>query len=452
MESINKEKAGKFAESIKSRIGSDSKAGNFFASVKNRMGVGSPEQNAADTYERGMKITPDCISAIENETPVKQYNIAVLRTLLKFERAEGRMQVTNKRVIFRASGRSVGGRTTLQHEYDINEVGGIEARKNYKFSFLYLVFAIIIIALASFITSGPSAFSGITSLVSSKGEDVLEILDLEGTNSEILILGHLYNAYNNEKKAISERKKAEENAVKAMEAREAIQNLVTEYEGNAVTNPTRTYLYGRRYLTPQAILDLAIPERDKAIEGEKTAIAEFETAKKAEKKTVNSRVFAQISLTILGLIFGFGGLILFFVLYKRFGLKLFILIFGNAGFTVCKVATGIFIFGWLFVISVIATIVCVFLFCFRPNLIISIKNKAGKREPIDISRKGTGFSEVIPTEETESAIREIGAIICDFQKSGDSALDKWNKRENRPSQPSVSEQPSYNPPPNFGNV
>jgi hypothetical protein len=51
MESTNKEKVGKFAESIKDQFGSDSKAGIFFESMKNRMGIGDPARNASDTYE-----------------------------------------------------------------------------------------------------------------------------------------------------------------------------------------------------------------------------------------------------------------------------------------------------------------------------------------------------------------------------------------------------------------
>jgi hypothetical protein len=40
----------------------------------------------------------------------------------------------------------------------------------------------------------------------------------------------------------------------------------------------------------------------------------------------------------------------------------------------------------------------------------------------------SGFAEVIPTEETEGAIREIGAIIGDIQKLGDLGLEKWIKK------------------------
>jgi hypothetical protein len=57
--------------------------------------------------------------------------------------------------------------------------------------------------------------------------------------------------------------------------------------------------------------------------------------------------------------------------------------------------------------------------------------------PVDIRRNtifskqkemGVGFDEVIPTEETESVIREVGAMIGDIQKLGDSGLEKWIKQ------------------------
>ena len=36
-----------------------------------------------------------------------------------------------------------------------------------------------------------------------------------------------------------------------------------------------------------------------------------------------------------------------------------------------------------------------------------------------------GYNEVLPTDETEKAIREIGAIINDIQKLGDYGIAKW---------------------------
>jgi hypothetical protein len=102
-----------------------------------------------DIYERKMQIVPDCLKPNENEIPVRQYTIAVLRNALRFERAEGRMQITNKRVIFRAAGRSIGGKTTVQQEFAIDELAGIEAISNYRFGFIYLLLGFFIVALSA---------------------------------------------------------------------------------------------------------------------------------------------------------------------------------------------------------------------------------------------------------------------------------------------------------------
>lgn len=103
-----------------------------------RAGIGDPDIYDIDVYESDMEIVPECIDANEGEIPIKQYDMALLRSRLKFTRAEGRLQVTNKRVIFRAAGRSLVGRTTLQHEFSIEEIAGLEIRKDHRFSFLNL--------------------------------------------------------------------------------------------------------------------------------------------------------------------------------------------------------------------------------------------------------------------------------------------------------------------------
>jgi hypothetical protein len=425
MQPFNSEK---LTESVKSRVGEGSPVGNFFASMKNRMGVGSPERNATDTYERGMKIVPECIKAIESEVPVKQYNIAVLRNFLKLERAEGRVQVTNKRVILRAAGRSIGGRTTLQQEFAINEIAGIEAKNNYKFSFLYLVFAILITALASFIIYGTSAVGAVKAPLDTQDARI----------SGIMFPKHLRAAYAKAGVATSERQKVEARADKAWKDREEAQKLVAEWSGNAQNNPRRIYWFRRQNMAAQAILDLVTQERDKAVTELNLAQEQLETARANEAIAIKERTSTEnvwkVLMTLLGLILGIGGLIPFFMLYKRFGLKLFILNFSMFGFALALAASGIFIFGWLLVISLITATVCIFLFCFRPNLIISVKNKGGVEGAVDIRRdtlfakqRVIGFAEVIPTEETEGAIREIGAIIGDIQKLGDSAVGKWTK-------------------------
>ena len=129
----------------------------FFENLKNRMGIGDPQRNQGDAYERDRKcIIPDCVKASEGEISVKQYNICMLRNKIlgiPYIKALGRLQVTNKRVIFRAPGVCVGGRTTLQHEFAIDEVAGIEARREYSFSFSSMFLATLVTGLGSIIPS-----------------------------------------------------------------------------------------------------------------------------------------------------------------------------------------------------------------------------------------------------------------------------------------------------------
>lgn len=97
--------------------------------------------------EKGKKIVPDCIQADLDEVHIKQYDIARLQTLIKGARAEGRLQVTNKRVIFRSTGFSIVGPTSLQHEFSIEEIAGIEIRKEAKLN----VFTTALLILAFYI-------------------------------------------------------------------------------------------------------------------------------------------------------------------------------------------------------------------------------------------------------------------------------------------------------------
>ena len=122
-------------------------AASIWESMKNRMGIGGPDLNKGDAYEKGKKIVPECVNSNESEIPVKQYEVATLRTRLLFipiAKAIGRVQVTNKRVIFRAPGRNIGGRTTLQHEFSIDEIAGLEARREYVFNIWDFLIGIIV--------------------------------------------------------------------------------------------------------------------------------------------------------------------------------------------------------------------------------------------------------------------------------------------------------------------
>lgn len=289
-------------------------AQGFWESMKNRMGIGDPERNATDTYERGQKIVPDNINPTEGEIPVKQYNVAVLRRLwflfpflIPVERSEGRMQVTNKRLIFRAPGRAIGGRTTLQHEYAIDDVAGLEAQRNFRFSPLHCLCGLLLVVLAVII-------------------------------------------------------------------------------GSAI--PLWAY-------------------------------------------SDDSRGFGNF----MGFLLWVGGLAPFFLVKKRFLLKLALLGVSLGGLSaISLVNTGYYSTRLdfdtpaviLVILTAIVTFFGLFLYFMRPNLVICIKNKMGvDGGPVNISIKGTLFTEVIPTDESERAIREMGAMINDIQKLGDLGLEKW---------------------------
>ena len=124
---------------------------NFIGSMKNHMGIGDESTNKSDWYERGKQIVPECVEPNEGEIPIKQYNIAVMRTWYKFMRAEGRLQLTNKRLIFRATGRSIMGRTAQQYEFAVDELAGVEIRRDYRISFLSIFLAMLVIGASFYI-------------------------------------------------------------------------------------------------------------------------------------------------------------------------------------------------------------------------------------------------------------------------------------------------------------
>lgn len=115
-------------------------------SMKVRMGIENAEINQGDAYEKNKKIIPDCIEKNDGEVPVRQYEIATLQNRILFvpyAKAVGRIQVTNKRVIFRAPGKSFAGRTTLQQEFAVDEIGGIEARREYIFNLWTMLLGVL---------------------------------------------------------------------------------------------------------------------------------------------------------------------------------------------------------------------------------------------------------------------------------------------------------------------
>ncbi len=123
-------------------------AKRFLAFIMSRIGLGcaTPEETL-DVFERKLSIVPDILKPNDGETPIKQYEIAKLRSRLHLKRADGRLQVTNKRIIFRAAGISPTGKNTLQYEFRIEEIGGLEVKKSHRLSVSNVFLTIIMTGL-----------------------------------------------------------------------------------------------------------------------------------------------------------------------------------------------------------------------------------------------------------------------------------------------------------------
>ena len=116
----------------------------FLSSFIEKSGIASPFNNRDAIYERGQQITPDNVSLENGEIPVKQYNVGILRSKWKLQRSEGRLQITNKRVLFRATGYSPMGKTTYQHAFSLDKIDGIEIRKDHRVKVSNLLFILLL--------------------------------------------------------------------------------------------------------------------------------------------------------------------------------------------------------------------------------------------------------------------------------------------------------------------
>ena len=87
------------------------------------------------SYENNMQIVDECVVPTEQEIPIRQYNIARLSTPL-WKKAYGRMQITNKRVLFRSVGKSLAGPIMIENEFSMEEIGGVEIKSDYRFNLL----------------------------------------------------------------------------------------------------------------------------------------------------------------------------------------------------------------------------------------------------------------------------------------------------------------------------
>ena len=116
---------------------------SFFKKLIKRMGILEGLDQPNDLFELNKSIVPDVVQANESEIPIKQYEVATLRSRIRGQFTKGRLQVTNKRILFRAAGASLQGRIVNQHEFDINEISGIDVKVSNRVSPLNIILGIL---------------------------------------------------------------------------------------------------------------------------------------------------------------------------------------------------------------------------------------------------------------------------------------------------------------------
>lgn len=301
-------------------------SGGIVDGIKNHMGLGEPETGKPNPYEKGKKIVPDCVAPMSGEEPVKQYSVATLRNRIltvPYSKAKGRVQVTNKRVIFRAPGSSLLGRNALQHEFDIQELAGVEAHKENTFRMWDFLFG----------------------------------------------------------------------------------NYVIGYLGAMVLNAILMWLFSFLY-----------------------EFMDYDTV--------------RIIMTALNFIFGAGCLVPFFLLKRKWGLKLLLSAtavgqFVSAANSIMWVVDYVnWVFLFLAFVAFAITIFCLIVYSIKPNVVIEIKTKNGtdgvriRRRTIGTlfgtrAKDTTAYGEIIAGKDYDVFVREINAVIHDIQTMGDGGAAKW---------------------------
>lgn len=144
--------------------------------VNNMFGLHESDlNNNQDCFEFNQHIVPNAIASCEGEIPVKQYELATFRSRIEGLLAFGRLQITNKRIIFRASGRSILGRTTMHCEYKIDEIAGLSVSQGIRFSWVDFILCIILfmpLLIALFVA--PTMI--LTKFSSSGSETAIEVI------------------------------------------------------------------------------------------------------------------------------------------------------------------------------------------------------------------------------------------------------------------------------------
>jgi len=147
-----------------------------------------------------------------------------------------------------------------------------------------------------------------------------------------------------------------------------------------------------------------------------------------------SHDIGSVSLGV-GLVAGFGGVALFFLLRGKFWIRLAFLGVSVGGFGASALTYNLYAFV-LLVLSMMFAVLGLVLFAWLPDLVISVISKEGRVMRLVYGRRladifygtaGAGYAEVAPVAATGDAIWELGAIIKDVQDMGADGVEKWKE-------------------------
>lgn len=106
-----------------------------------------------NVYERGARLTPDLIQPCSDEIIIRQYDVCTVRSALKGLWQDGRLLVTNKRIVFRLSGRNWLGKEQTSKEFDIDDIAGVDMSYSSKINFGAILINALIATIPASIAS-----------------------------------------------------------------------------------------------------------------------------------------------------------------------------------------------------------------------------------------------------------------------------------------------------------
>ena len=145
-------------------------------------------------------------------------------------------------------------------------------------------------------------------------------------------------------------------------------------------------------------------------------------------------MFSELPV-FLAFILGIAAAAPFFIFKKKYYIKALFLAFSMSMVSLSSAKSvfehpflakvGIFLSALILILYVVA----LFLFSLKPSLSINVMTKCASDKPISIwsHQSMVSIMEVLPGEDADVAIEELGSMIMDIQKFGDFGIEKWKE-------------------------